>query len=384
MFSEITQLFFAITVTFTIGYYLVPLLIKIAYHKNLFDQPDGERKVHDRFIPALGGVSIFVAFFVGFSLSGFAEDMKGYPYLASAAMVLFFTGLKDDLVGLSAMKKLLIQIVLSLFVIFGCFALIDNFYGMLGINAVPVWIAVPLTVFTMIVVMNSYNLIDGIDGLAAGVGIIASLLFCIGFLVAGEGALAILALFTAASLAAFLIHNFRPASIFMGDSGSLVIGFLLAFLAVRFVGLGANPAYVEAFGNTSPVFAVLFLIVPLYDTFRVFIRRLLKKRSPFMPGMDHVHHVFLKYGKSHRSAALYLYGSMLVIVMVALSMRHFDQHVILAVSLLVSVMILPTNGSKRTALSKVGLELQPIEIIKISKIEAKKREERVLMEEINN
>jgi UDP-GlcNAc:undecaprenyl-phosphate/decaprenyl-phosphate GlcNAc-1-phosphate transferase len=384
MFTEISQLFFAIGATFIIGYYLVPLLIKVAYHKNLYDKPDGKRKVHDRFIPALGGVSIFVAFFVGFSMSGFADDMKGYPYMAAAAMVLFFTGLKDDLIGLSPAKKLAIQVVLSLFVIFGCVAVIDNFYGLFGLEAIPLWIAVPVTVFTMIVIMNSYNLIDGIDGLAAGVGIIASLLFCIGFMVADEVALAIMSLFAAASLAAFLIHNFRPASIFMGDSGSLVIGFLLAFLAIRFVGLGGNPAYVEAFGNSSPVFAVLILIVPLYDTLRVFVRRLLKKRSPFMPGMDHIHHVFLKYGRSHRSAALYLYGSMIFIAMVALSLRQFDQHAILAVSLLVSVLILPTNGSKRRILNRAGMNLKPVEIIKVKKVEKRDVEEVLLLEEVRN
>src|SRR6056297_578846 len=172
-------------------YFLVPLLISVAYNKNLFDIPDGQRKLHDRHIPSLGGIAIFVAFICGFSISGYAEQMPGYSYVMAGLTILFFTGLKDDLMRLSPVKKLMIQIFASGIVIIGGGLLIDNFYGLLGIGQLSGWVSVPLTLFTMIVVMNAFNLIDGIDGLAGGVGILASLFFGAGFYVAGEMPMAV-------------------------------------------------------------------------------------------------------------------------------------------------------------------------------------------------
>lgn len=335
----------------------------MAYHKNLYDKPDGERKIHDRYVPSLGGIALFSAVFLGFSVSGFAELVPGYPYLAAALAMLFFTGLKDDIVGLSPLKKLVVEITAALLVIYGSGFLIDNLYGVFGVGAMPGWVSVPLTVFTMIVVMNAFNLIDGIDGLAAGVGILASLFFGVVFWMSGVPAMAVLALFTALVLTGFLFHNFRPASIFMGDSGSLVIGFLLAVLAVNFVGLGSNSTYVNYFGNTSPVLPAVFLVIPLFDTLRVFTKRAITKRSPFSPGTDHIHHVLLGCGLSHAGVALYLYAAMSVITMFSLSFIRLDPHVVLLAGGFATLALLPTYGLKRSLLRKAGIDIKSRELV---------------------
>lgn len=348
-------------------YSVIPLLIRFAYHKNLYDKPDGERKIHDRFVPSLGGVALFAAILLGFSLSGYADQIDGYPYFAAALGMLFLTGLKDDMVGLKPAKKLLVEIPAALIVIFGSGFLIDNLYGFLGIHALPVWVSMPLTVFVFIVVMNAYNLIDGIDGLAAGVGVLASFLFGIVFWISGVYEMAVLSLFVGVALLGFLIHNFRPASIFMGDSGSLVIGFLLGILAVNFIGLGENSAYVDTFGNTSAILPAIFLVIPLFDTLRVFIKRVIKRRSPFSPGTDHIHHVLLSYGLSHSKASLYLYASMCGIALFSFAFITFDPHVVLLSAGFASLLLLPTNGIKRSLLSRMGLKFSSKELIDTNK-----------------
>lgn len=350
-------LFSSGVLSFLAVYFLMPLLIEVAGTKNLFDLPDGERKFHSRHIPSLGGIGIFVAFICGFSISGYAAQMSGYPFIMAALTMLFFTGLKDDLMRLSPAKKLIIQLFASVVVVLGGGLMIDNFYGLFGIGQLPVWVSVPPTIFTFIVVMNAYNLIDGIDGLAGGVGIFASLFFGAGFYVAGEMPMAVFCLMMAVVLSAFLIHNFRPATIFMGDSGSLMIGFALAFMAIRYVGLGGNSAFTDVFGNTSTVLPVVFLIIPLYDTLRVFSGRIRQKQSPFDPGTDHIHHVLLKSGFSHGTAALYLYGAMILIAVFSKSIIYFGagaQPVLLGTCCLM-LLLFPTQGTKRLFLTKTGL-----------------------------
>ena len=341
--------------TFGVVYITIPLLIKVAYLKDLYDKPDGERKLHTRFVPTLGGIAIFLAFFIGYSITGVASDFGGYPYFAAAMVLLFFTGMKDDLIGLSAAKKLGVEIIAGLLLIFGTNTYIGNFQGMLGIHELPFIASIGITLFTMIVVMNAYNLIDGVDGLAGSVGLVASLFFGIGFYMAGNPEMAAMSFILSVSLLGFLVYNFKPASIFMGDTGSLIVGFLLSVLAIRFIGLNEVPAYVQYFGLSSPVIPVAILIVPLYDTIRVFYRRAKRKTSPFLPGNDHIHHELMRMGLGHAGVTIMLSAYTLIITSLAASMSSLNPHVILGVVLITSILMFPTNGTKRKILSKLGL-----------------------------
>lgn len=342
-------------ITFGIVYYLVPVLIRFAYKRDIYDKPDDERKIHTRYISSLGGVAIFIGIFVGFSVSGFADAIPGFGYLAAALLMLFFTGMKDDIVGLSAGKKLTIESLSAALIMAGCGALIVSFNGVLGIYSLWMAVSVPLTLFTIVVIMNAFNLIDGIDGLAGGIGAIASLFFAAGFFAAGVPAMGVLAVFTAIALIAFLLHNFNPARIFMGDTGSLVVGFLLAFFAVQYVQLHELAAFTSVFANGAAVLPVAFLAVPLFDTLMVFCKRKWNGNNPFKPSNDHVHHQMLDIGFSQKQVALYLYTVTIFISFTAIALAQFNNNLTLAVILFSAFATLPTNGAKRHLLRKAGL-----------------------------
>ncbi|MCC5913738.1 MAG: undecaprenyl/decaprenyl-phosphate alpha-N-acetylglucosaminyl 1-phosphate transferase [Balneolaceae bacterium] len=355
MTLTILQAVLAAAAAFGIVYYLIPLLIRIAYKKDLYDKPDGDRKIHTRYISSLGGVALFIGIYIGFSVSGFADGVEGFGYLSAGLVMLFFTGLKDDMIGLSANKKLAVEMISGLLIIAGSGAVIGGFNGVLGVSLLHPAIAVPLTLFTIVVIMNAYNLIDGIDGLAGGIGAIASLFFAVGFFAAGAHSLGVLALITAVSLGAFLVHNFNPARIFMGDTGSLVVGFLLAFMAVNFVQLHEAVGFTAIFGNGAAVLPVAFLAIPLYDTLTVFYKRMSRGDGPFTPGKDHIHHQMLEIGFNQKQTTLYLYAVTIFISLAAIGLSQLNNNIILAVILISTFAMLPTNGFKRNVVKSVGL-----------------------------
>ncbi|PWN07470.1 MraY family glycosyltransferase [Rhodohalobacter mucosus] len=371
------QTVLAMAVTVGIVYKLIPLLVKVAYFKDLYDKPDGERKLHDRYITYLGGVAIFIGLFIGFSLSGYAGQLQGFEFLSVAMIALFFTGLKDDLMGLSPSKKLAIELFAAVLLIAGCGAMISNFHGMFGIESIPVYVSIPVTIFTVIVVMNSFNLIDGIDGLAGGIGMIASLFLAAGFYSAGYTALMLLAIFTAVSLFGFLMHNFHPARIFMGDTGSLVVGLLLAFLTINYLGLSGNTEYAGLYHNASVILPVAFLAIPLYDTLTVFVKRLARGDGPFTPGKDHVHHQLLDMGFSQKQTTVFLYLVTILIGLLAISLSGLNNNLILGVIVLFMVSFLPTNGYKRSILKKLGI----FDLDRHKQLQDLREERRTLVEE---
>jgi UDP-N-acetylmuramyl pentapeptide phosphotransferase/UDP-N-acetylglucosamine-1-phosphate transferase len=206
--------------------------------------------------------------------------------------------------------------------------------------------------------MNAFNLIDGIDGLAGGFGLISTTFFGAGFLLAGEITYAVLSMFVALTLIGFLYYNTEPAKIFMGDSGSLTVGFLLGVLAINFTGLSGKPAFANVFGDTSPVYAAVFLVLPLYDTLRVYIRRVAKRRSPFMPDNDHVHHIFINLGFSHRKTSMILYGSTLLVILSTFALYRLNSHIIFLLMFVMIFLFMPTFGVKRRILLRLGLPIE--------------------------
>jgi len=353
----IPRLLFAVAATVLIVYKLVPVLIKIAYVRDLYDTPDGDRKLHRNFISSLGGVAIFAAFLIGITISGFADQITGFVYLSTALIILFFTGLKDDLIGLSPLKKLIIEIASVSMIIFGCNLLIGDFAGVLGLTSLPFYVSYPVTLFTFIVVMNAYNLIDGLDGLAGGIGAVASLIFAAGFMIAGHLPMAVLSAITAFTLLGYLLHNFYPANIFMGDSGSLTVGLLLSFQAVQFINIGSTGIFAEQFNPAAAILLpVAALSVPLYDTIRVFAKRIIQKRSPFSPGRDHVHHELLAMGLTQRQVSIFLYLNTILIGLAGLlSALFLNINLAVVTVILTSMLLMPTNGFKRELCRKIGL-----------------------------
>lgn len=335
----------------------IPAIIRIARSKHLYDSPDGIRKFHDMITPNLGGIAIFAAVLFAFSVSGYAPFLEAYPYLVGGLLILFFTGIKDDILVIDPSKKLYGQILASMLIIWGGDLTIDNLGGVFGFYEINEIAGILLTLFTMVVVINAYNLIDGIDGLAAGIGIIASAAFGAWFYTVGAMELALLCAVVIGALAGFLWYNYSPASIFMGDTGSQVVGYLLAFMALSFVHIGSAPEAVVPFKNAVPVLPVAILIVPLYDTIRIFIIRTMKRRAFFKPDREHIHHHLLQLGLSHRKISGITYVQTLFIIGLTLMLADLNVNLLLGTVVLTAMCIFPTFYFKRNILKVFGFRV---------------------------
>ncbi len=328
---------------FIISFFAIPVIIQIAKTKKLFDEPD-ERKVHKEVIPTLGGVGIFAGFIIAMLMCvpndlALAADANKLKYFAASAIVIFFLGLKDDIMDLSATKKFIGQIIAAGIVMrFGNIYL-NNMHGFLGITIIPYYASVFLTIFTIIVITNSFNLIDGIDGLAGSLGLVTSLVFGIYFYFAKEYTYSVMAFSLTGATAVFLIYNYSPAKIFMGDTGSLLLGLINAVLVIKFINVAGSE------GNTfslhaSPSLGYAILSVPLFDTLRVFSLRILDRRSPFSADRMHVHHYLLDLGFSHKQIVTSCILSTFVFIGVAFILRDLNTTLIVGILLAMSSSII--------------------------------------------
>jgi UDP-GlcNAc:undecaprenyl-phosphate GlcNAc-1-phosphate transferase len=283
---------------FIITFFAIPVIIQIAKAKKLFDEPD-ERKVHKTVIPTLGGLGIFAGFIMAFTLG--TPPSTELQYIMAAAVVIFFLGLKDDILIISASKKFIGQLIAAGILIRYAGVEITNMHGFLGFYEIPQFASVTLSIFTIIVITNSFNLIDGVDGLAGSLGVLTMLIFGIYFYSIEQLTYSVMAFAMAGSVVSFLIFNFSPAKIFMGDTGSLLLGLVNAILVIKFINLAGNTPGASIPLEAVPAIGFAILMVPLFDTLRVFGLRILDRRSPFSPDRNHVHHFLLDLGFSHKN-----------------------------------------------------------------------------------
>lgn len=354
---------------FFITYFAIPPIIKVAKDKKLFDEPD-ERKVHKSVIPTLGGLGIFAGFVIA-TLMGVPSFIPNQlQYFLAAAMVIFFLGIKDDILILSATKKFIGQLIAAGIIIkFGGIQ-INNLHGFLGINEIPHIASYILTAFTIIVITNSFNLIDGVDGLAGSLGLLTSIVFGIYFYATGEIMYSIMALSLAGSLFAFLIYNFSPAKIFMGDTGSLLIGLLNSIFAIKFMAVAANPESPIQLPS-APAIAFAILIVPLFDTLRVFSLRIINRRSPFSPDRNHIHHFLLDFGLSQKMITVICVSANIVFMVLAFVLRSQGTTIVigaLATAALLFVTIIYYSRPRSKYITKAPAIEHKDEIIKSHKI----------------
>ncbi len=327
---------FGCITAFLITFLAIPSIIKVAIIKNLIDEP-GERKSHKSSIPTLGGLAIFAGVVFSFTFWSAGFDNLMTQYIIAAIIVLFFVGIKDDIVELTARKKFAGQLISAIIIVLFANIRLTSMYGIFGVYEVPYWFSILFSIFTILVIINSYNLIDGIDGLAGGIGTIAAFTFGLWFYNYNEITLCILAFTLFASLLAFLVYNFSPATIFMGDTGSLIVGLILAALTVSFIELSfSSPPYAFPF-RSSPAMAVAILIIPLVDTFRVFVVRLLNGKSPFKADRNHLHHQLLDLGMSHRLACVILFGINLFFIFIALVLRDISSLTLLMILVIMAI-----------------------------------------------
>jgi UDP-N-acetylmuramyl pentapeptide phosphotransferase/UDP-N-acetylglucosamine-1-phosphate transferase len=299
----------------------IPSVITVAKQKGLFDKPD-HRKLHVNKVPRLGGLAIIAGFSIAVSIWGIPTEIASrLQYLQAALIVLFFSGLKDDILVLTPIKKLMSQLLAAALVVVGEDIRITSFYGLFGVTELNIWVSYILSVFTIVVITNAFNLIDGIDGLAGGLGFIISITFGLWFNLIDQVGWSIISFSLAGALIGFLVFNFNPAKIFMGDAGSLCTGFLLSIMAVQFIEFNRPEVQNYYKITTAPVIAIAILVIPLFDTFRVFTIRLLKKKSPFSADRNHLHHMLLKTGLGHKEVSLVLYIVNIIFVLIAFLLK---------------------------------------------------------------
>lgn len=286
-----------VLVTFLTSLILVPIIKKVAKHVNALDIPN-ERKVHKNPIPRLGGLAIFLAFLFGYILYG--EISTQMISILIGGFIIILTGIVDDINPIKARYKLVCQIVAALVVVlYG--KLYFNNLTILGFTLeFPMWVNMMLSTIFIVAIINAINLIDGLDGLSSGVSSIYFLTIAIlGFVLNKFGGLdIILSLIMLGSTLGFLFHNFPPAKIFMGDTGSMFLGFMISVIAL----LGYKVATI-----TSIIIPILILFVPILDTLFAILRRLLKNESIGAPDKDHLHHQLLKMTSSQTKTVLIIY-----------------------------------------------------------------------------
>lgn len=325
--------------SFLITFFSIPTIVKISRRKNLMDEP-GVRSSHLRKIPNLGGIAIFYS--IGICASIFAYELFDlYKFLFASLIILLYVGVMDDIVVMRAYKKLVAQIVVSALIVIGSDIRIRSLFGIFGIYEFNYWASVLFSIITFIILINAFNLIDGIDGLAGGYSVICSALFGMSYYRLGEYnyPLVVLSAIIIGTVLAFLYYNlshYRTNKIFMGDTGSMLLGFLLAFTCICFIDIFIDkqlPNIPKYHLQSAPVVAVAILILPIVDTLNVIIIRLCNKKSPFDADKNHIHHKLLKLNLTHRRSSFYIIVYYLMIVAVAYYLRHLNVNLLLFIIL---------------------------------------------------
>lgn len=334
------KLILGFTCSLFITFFTVPTIIKISRRKNLMDEP-GIRSSHLRKIPNLGGIAIFYSIAICASIFAY-ELFDNFKFLFASLVVLLYIGVMDDIVVMRAYKKLFAQIIVSCLIVLGSDVRIRSFFGIMGVYELNYVYSVLFSIVTFIILINAFNLIDGIDGLAGGYSLICSALFGVSYFRLGEYhyPLVVLSAVIMGAVLGFLYYNlsnYRTNKIFMGDTGSMILGFLLAFTAMCFIDIfidKENPMIPRYHLMSAPAVAVAILILPVVDTLNVILIRLFKGKSLFTADKNHIHHKLLRLGLTHRRSSFYIICYYLLIVAFAYFFRHLNVNLLLILVIL--------------------------------------------------
>lgn len=334
-----SHLFTYTAVSFAVAFLFFPVLIKLLSKWKVLDSP-GRHKIHEHFTPSMGGLPIIVGVTFSLLIALPVSELSRFKFFFISLALMFITGLRDDVLTLSPRQKMISQFLpIIILVVFGS-SVLHSFYGTFPAFYFNEYVSWGITIFTILILTNAYNLIDGLDGLAGTVGLISLVLFGSWFFIIGSYALSFISFSFAGAILAFLIFNWQPSRIFMGDTGALTIGFLLSYLGIQFMNQNyalpeTDPARFQASIST----AVCVLIIPVFDTLRVIILRLRRFESPFHADKNHLHHQFLKLGFSHSKSVLIIGVIHLFFVALAWVLRNQKDTLILPIVIVLCLVI---------------------------------------------
>jgi UDP-N-acetylmuramyl pentapeptide phosphotransferase/UDP-N-acetylglucosamine-1-phosphate transferase len=344
---------------FVISYLSVRPIVDLCLAKGLVDVPNG-RTSHKKPTATLGGIAIFAGFMLSVMIFSPYGSILELRFITAGTLIMFFVGVKDDIFVISPFNKLVAQIIAAIILIDFAGIRLTSLHGFMGIKDIDYYTSLYLTIFVVVVIINAFNLIDGIDGLAAGIGIVVSITFGLWFFYSGQYEFANLTAALVGALIGFIIFNIwgKEKKIFMGDTGSLILGFLVAVFAIQF-----NQSNLKITGpmhiSASPAVSFAVLIIPLYDTLRVFIARLCRKQSPFKADRGHMHHKLLELGYSHLKATTILVITNIFFIILAYFLNRYGiilmMIVIITLATILSyipVLILKKRGKSITLCGK--------------------------------
>ena len=335
--------FIFIFITGMLGLVFMPLVLRVAKERNFVVKPN-KRTSHVGAIPTVGGLDIFISFLIFYVIFSY-NHLQYSHYLMAGVTLILMTGFIDDLIDLSAIIKLSGEILAGVFLIVFADIRITNLFGLFGIYELSLIGSYVISFISLVAITNALNLIDGVDGLASGLGMLYSLVFALYFQAAGDVHMAVLAYALIGSLAVFFLYNVFGGTrrkIFMGDSGSLLLGFMMSWFVFHFMQLNATQ---EILPNilvvpAAPAVAFCILFVPLFDTMRVMITRIKKKTSPFKPDKNHIHHLLLRTGLKHRQVTFVALVVSLLFIVLAFIGRSWYNEILLFVAFLLSTILM--------------------------------------------
>ena len=327
---------------FSLTFLAIPPIIRIARIKNLCDEP-GERRAHSTSTPSLGGIAIFAGLIFSIVLWTPFQVFGDLQYILCAFIIIFLIGAKDDIDPVSPYKKLIAEIFAAFILVSKANVRLTSLFGIFGVYEIPELASYILSMFTILVIINAFNLIDGINGLSGSIGVLISITLGSWFFLIDHIELSIVAFALAGSIIAFLKYNFTPAQIFMGDTGSLLVGLVCSILTLKFIELHNTIPNSEFAFEAVPAVAIGILILPLFDTLRVFIMRIAKGKSPLHPDRNHIHHLLLDSGLSHMQATGVLVMVNLLFIFMVVKLQSIGTLnlliVILAIAVILSTML---------------------------------------------
>jgi len=341
--SNLPLLLGSFTFSLIISYITIPPVRYIVEKLGIYDIPTS-RKLHNTKIPILGGVPIIFAWLLTLLFFADFSTLHGFQFFLLAITIIVALGIKDDLSGLSANKKFLGEIVSATIVaMFVEGGRITSFYGIFGIGELPYWISILFTIFVYLIVVNGFNLIDGIDGLAVSIAIVSSVFFGLWFYFTDAPKhYFIIAFALSGGAIPFLRINFTKnieKKMFMGDTGSLFLGFVLTFITIAFI--ESYPTQCSLFHiQANPILAMSVIFLPIYDTTRSFFVRIIKGKSPFQPDKNHVHHLLIRLGLKQVSATIILVIYSISVILLALWLSYLKIGYLVMLTIIMSYTII--------------------------------------------